>query len=303
MNIADRVNRSHSNADIDKTKSIQNYTVGCNDWNDAVRDWKNRVQKVDAEHPPARVRSDRITACMVEFPCPWDIVNQGHEQDFFYAMYNLMREQFGPENVHGICVHRDEVHDYIDKDGQTHTSMIHAHALVTPYARWTDKKGVEHEGINGKNFETRTMLHTFNKAVNDMCVETFGMEYNTHGLAQCKKTEELKRESAAAKLEREKERMIAFSDALTAEIVQKQNTLDEISREIIEATPMIVDALKAIDQCDTNDPFQGIAALQKIKEIFSKILEFPIIRDLYERLHPEIKAEKEISHDHSSDIR
>ena len=43
------------------------------------------------------------------------------------------------ENVHGSCIHFDEIHDYVDPQTKhTYTSLPHAHSLVSCYVEWEE---------------------------------------------------------------------------------------------------------------------------------------------------------------------
>ncbi len=63
-NAKERAELNHANKDIDKSKTHLNYCIGCNDYKDAYEAMCRRVDEVDKEHPPQRVRKDR-TVCVV----------------------------------------------------------------------------------------------------------------------------------------------------------------------------------------------------------------------------------------------
>lgn len=234
LDTKERMTRSHANKDIDISRTEQNYFVGCSSWDDMYKSWKDRTKEADELHPPTRVRSDRVTGVMVEVPCPWEIALEGNEKAFFDMVLEHLQETFGAENVHGLTVHKDEVHDYMDKSGQTRTSMIHAHGIITPYAYWNDKAGHEHEGINGKHFITRDMLKDFNRTLNDKCLQRFGYELNTHGLPQRKSVEQLKLESTALNsqsiIDRTLDAIKKVKDELAAYITKKNNLNEDIDQ-------------------------------------------------------------------------
>lgn len=197
----ERENGNHSNEHIDKKLSHRNYCIGCNDFSDAFNAMKKRVAEVDKMYPPDRKRADRKTACFLEIPCPNELRLQGKSDDFFAKSFEVMQEFFGEENVHGGFVHKDELHEYRDKDGSLKMSMEHMHLLVSAYAEWQqkDKKTgemVERKGINGKNFETRPRLNKLNDMMQEMCQSEFGVSFNTGEKPQKKSVERLKNESA-----------------------------------------------------------------------------------------------------------
>lgn len=134
----ERVEMEHSNQDIDKSKSCLNAYIGCNDYSEAYQAMLKRVAEVDKISPPLRVKKDRIICGSLECPCPQSIYEQGRSAEFFEGLHQIYSEYFGEENVHGTCVHYDEMHPYIDKDGFEKMSLAHSHTLVSAYAEWQE---------------------------------------------------------------------------------------------------------------------------------------------------------------------
>ena len=231
---SERISRQHANKDIDTSRTHENYFIGCNDWNDMYKHWHERNEEVDRLHPPDRLTKDRTTGLMVEFPCMWEIVEAGQERDFFEKAFEYLKEKFGAENVHGMTIHKDEVHDYIDH-GVEKTSMIHAHALVTPYAHWTKKDGTAREGLNGKNCLNRQFLRDLQEDFNVMHLREYGIEYNTHGLQQHKTVEQLKFEGEALAKQQAIERMIQRNQEVEYQADVLERKLKEIDEKLSEA--------------------------------------------------------------------
>ena len=181
-------------------------------------------------YPPERKRADRKTACFLEIPCPNELRLQGKSDDFFKKSFEIMQNFFGEKNVHGGFVHKDELHEYRDKDGSIKMSMEHMHLLVSAYAEWQqkDKKTgemVERKGINGKNFETRPRLNKLNDMMQEMCQSEFGVSFNTGEKPQKKSVERLKTESAL------REKADALRDevsALTEQVKDLQTQADNM---------------------------------------------------------------------------
>ena len=141
-----------------------------------------------------------------------------------------MQNFFGEKNVHGGFVHKDELHEYRDKDGSLKMSMEHMHLLVSCYAEWQQKdrktgEMVERKGINGKNFETRPRLNKLNDMMQEMCQREFGVSFNTGEKPQKKSVERLKNESAL------REKADALRDevsALTEQVKDLQTQADNM---------------------------------------------------------------------------
>ena len=232
---AKRRQHHHSNKHIDVSQSYKNYVIGnVSTYNDMLSRLDQRIKEVDADNPPLRRVKDRKIACLLEAPCPQPIIDNGRADEFFQDFYALIEREFGAENVIGATVHKDEVHDYIDRGGTQRKSLEHVHAMVACYAEWTDSKGHERKGINAKNFETREMLVRFNKAINEMCIEKYGIEYNTHGLAEHKTVEELKKRSEIDSELKKRNKLIKEHNALIDTITELRKGAVNLAYDIIE---------------------------------------------------------------------
>lgn len=216
LNQEDRVKGEHGNKHIDPKLTRLNYTLDTKDYMESLRRLTARTKAVDQILPPKRKRQDRVTCCFIELPCPDAIRQQGRSDDFFAKMYQQLQDFFGKENVHGGFVHKDEIHDYYNKDGSKTTSLEHIHVLVSAY---TPEKG-----INGKAFETKARLNALNKALDQTCLREFGLRLNTDETPQHKTVERLKEESElrqeAAELREAIKDLQTKKDVLTAAEVE-----------------------------------------------------------------------------------
>ena len=216
LNQEDRVKGEHGNKHIDPELTRLNYTLDTKDYMESLRRLTARTKAVDQILPPKRKRQDRVTCCFIELPCPDAIRQQGRSDDFFVKMYQRLQLFFGKENVHGGFVHKDEIHDYYNKDGSKTTSLEHIHVLVSAY---TPEKG-----INGKAFETKARLNALNKALDQTCLREFGLRLNTDETPQHKTVERLKEESElrqeAAQLREAIKDLQTKKDVLTAAEVE-----------------------------------------------------------------------------------
>lgn len=261
FDMSDRLEREHANEHIDKERTEQNYFLGCPDWQGMKANWEDRLREADAAHPPKRVRADRKTAEFANIPCPKEISDAGRSDEFFQKTYALLEEKFGKENVCGMTVHKDEVHDYLDKDGTTKTSLEHGHALLVPYAHWQDKTG-EREGVNAKNFETKAMLHEFNRAMNEMCLEHFGIEYNTHGLAENLTVEQLKQRTRAIEEAKQIDQMREYVDEKKMEYVRELQPLIRRQKEVQQNLGGL--------ETDLQNTSQQLAAMQQTAQQYQQ---------------------------------
>ena len=208
----ERTDGNHTNKHIDKSKSHLNVYIGADDYDQMYKAMLKRVEEVDKIYPPLKkLKADERVICeSLEYKCPQAIYDLGYDSavKFFNDVHKMFIDFFGAENVHGSCVHFDEVHDYVDpKTNHTYTSLPHAHSLVSCYVEWEEdiKKGGkktgekrERKGINGKNFEKRDRYNKLNKKIDDYCLKEFGIHFMTGEQAQKKTVELLKSESELA---------------------------------------------------------------------------------------------------------
>lgn len=231
----ERIQGNHSNKDIDKSLSVNNYSIGCSDYAEALASMKRRTKEVDAVIPPKRIRKDRVTCCFIELPCPRRLTQCGQSDDFFKLAYDELCAFFGNENVHGGFVHKDEVHRYVDKDKKMRVSMEHMHVLVSAY---TPEKG-----INGKAFETKSRLKTLNDNLDDMCVKQFGVKLNTKETPEHKSVERLKEET---KLRNDAFLLQCDVNTLNVQKQKLSETLDEFRKEYQEKSEELLKKNKEI---------------------------------------------------------
>ena len=250
----ERENYNHENKNIDKSKSHLNIFIGADDFQEMYEAMLQRVAEVDAQYPPLRKLKydERIICEILEFKCPKAVYEKSYEVSvrFFYDVHEIIKNYFGAENVHGCCVHFDEIHEYTDSQTrEKEMSLAHGHELVSCYCEWTEeikKAGKntgdkrERKGINGKNFEKRSRYNELNKLVDDYCLKTYGIHYMTGKEARHKTVEILKAETELVdkqiqveqeqkKLEKVRQQREEEENALTD--IRRQTEIDKISAE------------------------------------------------------------------------
>lgn len=237
-----RVQGNHANKDIDKSKSHLNLYIGAPDYKEMLDIIKKRVKNVDEEFPPERLRKDRKTMTILETPVPQAVADAGKAAEFLRDCHEEFIKYFGAENVGGTVCHFDEVHPYTDKDGKERMSLIHGHTLVANYVEWSEKNKEtgeieERKGINGKNFETRKRLKALNKAIHEMCLERYGVSFNTGLTAEKKQIEVLKHES-----------LVRENDELSRKNAEKDEIIEEKERIIAQKDKIIEEKDKEIER-------------------------------------------------------
>lgn len=233
----ERMNVKHANTNIDKSKTHLNTYIGADDYAPMLDKVKARIKEVDKKYPPKRdLGKRRITCILLETPVPLELSEQGKASEFLLAAHKVIEVFFGKENVGGTCCHFDEQHTYIGKDEKEHLSVVHGHTLCAAYAEWKDEKtGEQRIGINGKHCETKTRLKALNKAMNEMCLKEFSINYNTSETPERKSVERLKAETRLRE-EAEKQKRIIAKNAETIamqekEISERAEILTELPRK------------------------------------------------------------------------
>lgn len=254
---------THANKHIDPEMSVYNLTLGTDNWKDCCDKLAKRVKEVDKEHPPKRVKKDRVTTMSLYTVCPKEIEERGipavHE--YFEKVHERFVEYFGEENVGGTFCHLDEQHTYIDaKTQEERESLYHAHTFVACYVdteitrtKTVKKKDDEGKaikektkvrerlvGINAKNFSTRQRMKEVNKIMEEICND-YDIEWHTGEGKNFETVETLKAKSAyleaeeAGKHSRDlyyqietQNQIIRNNDMiLTKQLITKKDFLDE----------------------------------------------------------------------------
>ena len=234
---------NHSNKHINPEMTKHNYSIGAKDFYEACDKAKARVEEADKEHPPQRVKKDRVVACSLGIVCPPEIADKGlvAASDYFDKVYGKLEDYFGKENVCGGFVHFDEQHIYIDaKTKEKRKSLFHMNVFVVAYVdeevyakvpdpedpkkRINGKKRMQ--GVNGKTFSSRKHMQEVNRVMEDICHE-YGIEWHTGEGKNHETVETLKAKSAKEEREMEEERLRQIAALPRVEI--KVNT--EIIKE------------------------------------------------------------------------
>lgn len=235
---------NHSNHHINPEMTKHNFSIGAKDFYEACDKVNARIQEVDKEHPPKRIKKDRVVACSLYVPCPPEICDKGIEasSDFMRKVYAAMEDYFGKENVGGGFVHLDEQHEYIDANTKEKRMSLHHMNVFLPAFVDEDiktKKGIEHmTGINGKNFVSRKHMKEVNKIMEDICHE-YGIEWHTGQGKNHETVETLKAKSA--QIERE------LLEKEVAELGEKKSELIQENTDIQTQVDKGKEQLKTMD--------------------------------------------------------
>ena len=197
---------------------------------DTYKRLQDRIKQLDAEHPPKRIRKDRVT--LVGFDCPApDNLPPNREEEFFRIVYEEVAKMCGgEENVSNMAIHRDEVHSYIDASTkQQRTSRVHCHIMGIPYT--------PEYGVNCKNFMTKESMKNLQQVINDRCMRELGVPF-LNGTRESSRAdmESLKLASLEAAEEKLRELLgkIAEAQKFLDSINDAINPEDLLNKEIVE---------------------------------------------------------------------
>lgn len=228
-----REKSKHKNQQIDTSKTKENFSVKVTDYESVCRAYDERLKEVEKTN--TNKRKDRVTVLTLEYAIPDGVPYEKHEE-YVKKVNEIVESMYGSENVLGWYVHRDEIHDYTDKDGQRRTSKNHAHGFVVPELNGQ---------LNAKQCSSRKNMVALNNAIDDMTKRDYGCTFKVGGRKNSKTVEELKKESTLIeKLQAENRALRAENERLRAMIQPKAEKPVEARKEPVKAKESPVEAYK-----------------------------------------------------------
>lgn len=156
--------KTHTNADLNKDLTGQNYGVG--DTYDTAREaFLKRLEKVTAGKT---VRKDAVVGVGFSIPAPADLPEE-KEKDWFNRVYEILGEKYGKDNICCFAVHVDEQHEYIDPDSkESRMSRSHAQGVMVPEVGGR---------LCAKEFVSRARMIEINNVIDEMSKQEFGVQF------------------------------------------------------------------------------------------------------------------------------
>jgi len=271
-----RLNTNHSNIDINKSATPNN-VQGNLDYDAACKRYDDRIAFLDAQ-PRANRRKDRVTCFGLNIPAPKDLKPE-NEKAFFMEVLEIIKNQYGEDNIIQYYIHQDEKHKYINYEtGEQCMSRAHMQCYVVP----------EHKGkLNGKWFSNKSNMIKLNNAIHKMAQEQFNVMFMDGSKKKSRKTvEQLKSESTYLAAQKELDTKKMAIDAQTAEVKKekqivlqtkimlhaKECNLDKREDDIKVNEDNSRAALQgAIELRDT--AFQVLLQMQKLEEEDRELIE------------------------------
>lgn len=249
-----RLETNHSNIDINKSATPNNMQ-GNLDYNAACKRYDDRIAFLDSK-PGANRRKDRVTCFGLNVPAPRDLKPED-ERAFFMLVLEIIKNQYGEDNIIQYYVHQDEKHEYINSEtGEQCMSRSHMQCYVVP----------EHNGkLNGKWFSNKSNMIKLNNAIHKMAQEQFNVMFMDGSKKKSRKTvEQLKSESTYLEAQKELDTQKMAIDTQTAE-VKKEKQINLQTKIMLHAKEC--DLNKREDDIKTNEDnsraaLQGAVALR-----------------------------------------
>lgn len=185
--------KTHTNADLNKDLTGQNYGVG--DTYDTAREaFLKRLEEVTAGKT---VRKDAVVGVGFSIPVPADLPEE-KEKDWFNRVYEILGEKYGKDNICCFAVHVDEQHEYIDPDSkESRMSRSHAQGVMVPEVGGR---------LCAKEFVSRARMISINNEIDKMSQEEFGVKFMDGSQAKSRgSVETLKQRSARLQIDRDLE--------------------------------------------------------------------------------------------------
>lgn len=192
----DTPTHSHSNEDIDPTKTKDNYELHSVQGS-ALSRYNKRMSEVKC------MQRDDVTVLdgfVVHLP---EDVKPEDERKFFESCYAFACKEFGEKNIINATVHRDETRDHI------HCSFI---PVVEATVKRGEHKGEKFEKVSHSEAVPREKYQTLHERLSEFVTERLGYEVsilNGSTVGGNKKVAELKAERAIKRAEKAEERASA----------------------------------------------------------------------------------------------
>lgn len=271
-----RLETNHSNIDINKSATPSNMQ-GNLDYNAACKKYDDRIAYLDSQ-PGANRRKDRVTCFGLNVPAPKDLKPED-EKAFFMLVLEIIKNQYGEDNIIQYYIHQDEKHKYINAEtGEECMSRSHMQCYVVS----------EHNGkLNGKWFSNKSNMIKLNNAIHKMAQEQFGVMFMDGSKKKSRKTvEQLKSESTYLEAQKELDAQKMAINTQVAEVKKekqivlqtqimlhaKECNLDKREDDIKVNEDNSRAALQgAIELRDT--AFQVLLQMQKLEEEDRELIE------------------------------
>lgn len=226
----ERLKNEHSNGDINKNETENNYDAW--GFKEACNLYDKRIEELDLIQGQNK-RKDRVTCFGLCIPFPEGLPEEQYHK-WSVDVMTLLTNHYGMSNVIGANVHYDEVHNYRDAEtGEYKESRPHIHMYVIPEINGK---------LNGKEFSSRNNMRTVNNMIHGITQNEYGLDFLDGTKKKSKASvETLKNKSQQQELQAEKQRLL-----------QKQLNLQRKEKELQQAERNLNSRLRLVEARESN---------------------------------------------------
>jgi len=262
---------SHTNKDIDFSKSEQNYDLYHSDFESYYTAVKNRIGQLNLKKA---VRKDAKVMCQAMITSDktfFERISKEQQEQYFRDSYDFICERYGKENIISAIVHMDE-----------RTPHLHVNFVpVTADGRLSAK-----DVIGGR------------KDLNELQTDFYEQVAKKYGLERGKEVTQEQREAGTARRHLSvadfKEATEREIEKLKVEISELESLRDEIQGNLGDAKALTLDKLAKIKPYSENTLAQKLGAaamLEVCKKDWNNLLETAIQRAIVGKETKQIYAE------------
>lgn len=263
-NKEERLIHTHSNKEIDLSKTYQNVSLTKLDYRGICKKFDNRIKYLD-ETTNTNKRKDRVLCFGLNIPAPEEMKIED-TKDFFKDVIKIMVNRFGSANIVSADIHYDEIHDYYDPvEDRVRTSTPHMQSYVIP-----EINGV----LDGKKFSSKKNMVSLNKEIDKLCQEKYHCQFMTGKKPRKRTVEELKAitnketEERIRQLEQAKEELKNVK-GMTQELSHEIDVVVQSNKEMMNALTYIRDlANRAMKKYPNDKNFWKFADI--VNKVFGK---------------------------------
>lgn len=242
----DTPTHSHSNEDIDPTRTKDNYELHSVQGS-AMSRYNKRMSEVKC------MQRDDVTVLdgfVVHLP---EDVKPEDERKFFETVYDFACKEFGKKNIINATVHRDETRDHI------HCSFI---PVVEATVKRGEHKGEKFEKVSHSEAVPREKYQTLHTRLSKFVTERLGYEVsilNGSTVGGNKTVQELKAQRAKERAEEQEKKAVtaekkaAELQGQVRELSQRVNDLTEqaeqAEKRAVDAESSLVNLLDGVPPC------------------------------------------------------
>lgn len=268
---------NHANNDIHKdfTKNNLQYDRA---YKESCRMYDERIDMLDRT-TNSNKRSDRVTCFGLCIPLP-EGLSDAYAVKWVKEVNSILERRYGSENIINVYYHADEKHAY--KDAETGTARVsrnHIHAYVIP----------EIDGqLNGKAFSSKKSMIELNKAIHEMSMQQFHVDFMDGTKRKSKKSvETLKNESerqAIIDARKEIEKRQTQLDNRERELNTLETRLNALKSDLTEKDRLLTEKEKKMAQTVRDEVARQVERIERASALSEEVAPRPTKQQAHRRL-------------------